>query len=118
MLSRFDTFGMAALDAMAASLPVVLSGNVGAKDLVRDGENGFIVGDPADAEAVAARLAQLLSTETRKRMGRKPSGPPADKAGTRWPEDRSKSTRSFSKEISLRAEPKPLTLGGGDVPFP
>ncbi|HEX7539185.1 MAG TPA: glycosyltransferase family 4 protein, partial [Syntrophales bacterium] len=38
MLSRFDTFGMAALDAMAASLPVVLSGNVGAKDLVRDGE--------------------------------------------------------------------------------
>jgi UDP-glucose:(heptosyl)LPS alpha-1,3-glucosyltransferase len=69
MLSRFDTFGMAALDAMAASLPVVLSGNVGAKDLVRDGENGFIVGDPADAAAVAERLAQLLSTETRQRMG-------------------------------------------------
>jgi UDP-glucose:(heptosyl)LPS alpha-1,3-glucosyltransferase len=69
MLSRFDTFGMAALDAMAASLPVVLSGNVGAKDLVRDGENGFIVGNPADAAAVAERLAQLLSTETRQRMG-------------------------------------------------
>ena len=69
MLSRFDTFGMAALDAMAASLPVVLSGNVGAKDLVRDGVNGFVVGDPADAAAVAERLAQLLSTETRKRMG-------------------------------------------------
>ena len=69
MLSRFDTFGMAALDAMAASLPVVLSGNVGAKDLVRDGVNGFVVGDPADAAAVAERLSQLLSTETRKRMG-------------------------------------------------
>ena len=69
MLSRFDTFGMAALDAMAASLPVVLSGNVGAKDLVRDGVNGFMVGDPADAAAVAERLAQLLSTETRQRMG-------------------------------------------------
>jgi UDP-glucose:(heptosyl)LPS alpha-1,3-glucosyltransferase len=69
MLSRFDTFGMAALDAMAASLPVLLSGNVGAKDLVRGGENGFIVGDPADAAAVAERLAQLLSTETRQRMG-------------------------------------------------
>jgi UDP-glucose:(heptosyl)LPS alpha-1,3-glucosyltransferase len=69
MLSRFDTFGMAALDAMAASLPVVLSGNVGAKDLVRDGVNGFVVGDPADAAAVAERLAQLLSAETRKRMG-------------------------------------------------
>jgi glycosyltransferase involved in cell wall biosynthesis len=47
----------------------LLSGNVGAKDLVRDGENGFIVGDPSDAAAVAERLAQLLSTKTRQRMG-------------------------------------------------
>ena len=54
---------MAALDAMAASLPVVLSGNVGAKDLVRDGVNGFVVGDPADAAAVAERFAQLLEGE-------------------------------------------------------
>lgn len=69
MLSRFDTFGMAALDAMAASLPVVLSGNVGAKDLVRDGENGFIVGEPADGTAVAERFARLLEGEVRKRMG-------------------------------------------------
>jgi UDP-glucose:(heptosyl)LPS alpha-1,3-glucosyltransferase len=69
MLSRFDTFGMAALDAMAASLPVVLSGNVGARDLVRDGVNGFVVGDPADAAAVADRLARLLDPGLRQRMG-------------------------------------------------
>jgi UDP-glucose:(heptosyl)LPS alpha-1,3-glucosyltransferase len=69
MLSRFDTFGMAALDAMAASLPVVLSGNVGAKDLVRDGVNGFVVGDPADAAAVAGRFARLLDAGLRQRMG-------------------------------------------------
>jgi len=69
MLSRFDTFGMAALDAMAASLPVVLSGNVGAKDLVRDGVNGFVVSDPADAAAVADRFDQLLETGLRQRMG-------------------------------------------------
>jgi UDP-glucose:(heptosyl)LPS alpha-1,3-glucosyltransferase len=69
MLSRFDTFGMAALDAMAASLPVVLSGNVGAKDLVRDGVNGFVVGDPADAAAVAGRFARLLDPGLRQRMG-------------------------------------------------
>ena len=56
MLSRFDTFGMAALDAMAASLPVVLSGNVGAKDLVRDGVNGFVVGDPADADGRGGKV--------------------------------------------------------------
>jgi len=37
MLSRFDTFGITVLEAMAASsaLPVIISGNVGAKDLVR-----------------------------------------------------------------------------------
>jgi glycosyltransferase involved in cell wall biosynthesis len=70
MLSRFDTFGMAALDAMAASLPVVLSGNVGAKDLVHDGVNGFVVGDPADREAVGERFARLLEAGTRERMGR------------------------------------------------
>jgi len=69
MLSRFDTFGMAALDAMAASLPVVLSGNVGAKDLVRDGLNGFVIGDPADARAVAERFARLLDPGFRERMG-------------------------------------------------
>ena len=69
MLSRFDTFGMAALDAMAASLPVVLSGNVGAKDLVRDGVNGFVVDNPADGTAVAERFARLLEGDARKRMG-------------------------------------------------
>jgi glycosyltransferase involved in cell wall biosynthesis len=47
----------------------VLSGNVGAKDLVRDGENGFIVGEPADGTAVAERFARLLEGEVRKRMG-------------------------------------------------
>jgi len=70
MLSRFDTFGMAALDAMAASLPVVLSGNVGAKDLVHDGVNGFVVDNPADAGAVAERLARLLDSGIRERIGK------------------------------------------------
>jgi len=70
MLSRFDTFGMAALDAMAASLPVVLSGNVGARDLVRDGVNGFVVENPGDAKAAAERFERLLDAEVRLRMGR------------------------------------------------
>jgi UDP-glucose:(heptosyl)LPS alpha-1,3-glucosyltransferase len=54
---------------MAASLPVVLSRNVGAKDLVRDGVNGFVGGDPADAKAVAEWFARLLVSETREEMG-------------------------------------------------
>ncbi|MBU0575883.1 MAG: glycosyltransferase family 4 protein, partial [Proteobacteria bacterium] len=34
MLSRFDTFGMVVLEAMAAGLPVLISGCVGARDIV------------------------------------------------------------------------------------
>jgi UDP-glucose:(heptosyl)LPS alpha-1,3-glucosyltransferase len=70
MLSKFDTFGMAALEAMAAGLPVILSGNVGAKDLVEDGRNGFVVGDPADAASAAERIGRLMDGDLRARMGR------------------------------------------------
>jgi UDP-glucose:(heptosyl)LPS alpha-1,3-glucosyltransferase len=70
MLSRFDTFGMVVLEAMAAGLPVLVGGRVGAKDLVREGENGFVVGDPEDGEAVAERLGAMLRPEARAEMGR------------------------------------------------
>ncbi len=43
MLSDFDTFGMAVLEAMSSSLPVIISKNVGAKDIVEQGINGFVV---------------------------------------------------------------------------
>jgi glycosyltransferase involved in cell wall biosynthesis len=42
ILSKFDTFGIAVLEAMAASLSVIVSGNVRAKDFIALGANGFI----------------------------------------------------------------------------
>jgi UDP-glucose:(heptosyl)LPS alpha-1,3-glucosyltransferase len=69
MLSRFDTFGMVVLEAMAAGLPVLISGRVGARDLVREGENGFVVEDPGDSDAVADRIETMLSREVRRKMG-------------------------------------------------
>ena len=69
MLSAFDTFGMVVLEAMAAGLPVIVRGNVGAKDLVVEGENGFVVAEPQDAAVAAARLAQLLDANRCKAMG-------------------------------------------------
>jgi glycosyltransferase involved in cell wall biosynthesis len=48
------------LEAMAASLPVVAT-NVGMlPELLREGENGFLV-EPRAAEAMAERLARLLN---------------------------------------------------------
>ena len=71
MLSRFDTFGMVVLEAMAAGLPVVVSTNVGARDLVIEGENGFVVEKVGDAEEVADKIALLLDENIRRRMGEK-----------------------------------------------
>lgn len=68
MLSGFDTFGMVVLEAMAASLPVIVSDRVGAKDLVRDGENGFVV-DRDDVAVVCRRLRLLFDQLNRQRMG-------------------------------------------------
>ncbi|MBO9711491.1 glycosyltransferase family 4 protein [Sphingomonas sp.] len=54
--SRFDSYGMVVAEAMAGGTPALVSEHVGAKDLIRQGESGYIV--PAgDAGALAAQLA-------------------------------------------------------------
>ncbi len=70
MLSEFDTFGMVVLEAMAASLPVIISRNVGAKDIVASGGNGYIV-EADNVESVSSKLARMLSEDQRTQMGRK-----------------------------------------------
>ena len=70
MLSEFDTFGMVVLEAMAASLPVIISGHVGAKDIVASGDNGYIV-EGNNVEAVSSKLACMLNEDHRIEMGRK-----------------------------------------------
>jgi UDP-glucose:(heptosyl)LPS alpha-1,3-glucosyltransferase len=69
MLSRYDTFGMVVLEAMAARLPVILSANVGAKDVVEEGVNGYVLPDGQDADAAAAKIALLLDGGRRAAMG-------------------------------------------------
>lgn len=69
MLSKFDTFGMVVLEAMAARLPVILSANVGAKDLVEEGVNGFVLPDIPEADAAAGRIVLLSDAQRRAAMG-------------------------------------------------
>ncbi len=71
MLSKFDTFGMVVLEAMAAGLPVIISSNVGAKDLVQEGENGFIINDTSDSDYIAAKIALLCDENIHRPMGEK-----------------------------------------------
>jgi UDP-glucose:(heptosyl)LPS alpha-1,3-glucosyltransferase len=68
MLSTFDTFGMTVLEAMAASLPVIISHNVGAKDLIQEGVNGFVV-DREDIDSISRKILLLLDKEKRASMG-------------------------------------------------
>jgi glycosyltransferase involved in cell wall biosynthesis len=78
VLSRWDVFVMpsleegfpiAALDAMAAGLPVVATSASGVPELIEDGKTGWLV-PPRDAEALADRLRVLLGNpEQRLRMG-------------------------------------------------
>lgn len=70
MLSKFDTFGMVVTEAMAASLPVIISETVGAKDLVTQGENGFVV-DREDIEMISSKINLMRNKEKRLEMGKK-----------------------------------------------
>jgi len=69
MLSIFDTFGMVVLEAMAAGLPVIISPNVGAKDLVEEAVNGFTLPAPQDADAAADCIVRLVDNARREAMG-------------------------------------------------
>ena len=56
MPSLAEGFGLVYLEAMAHGTPVIATPNTGAADLIRDGDDGFIVG-VCDVDALTARLA-------------------------------------------------------------
>jgi UDP-glucose:(heptosyl)LPS alpha-1,3-glucosyltransferase len=69
MPSVYDTFGMAVLEAMAAGLPVIISQTVGARDLVHDGVEGFVLNAQPTAAELARHIAFLSNEENRLEMG-------------------------------------------------
>jgi len=66
----FDTFGLVNLEAMEHGLPVVATSMGGSREVVLDGETGFIA-NPFDVPAYADRIATLLAdSDLRQSMGR------------------------------------------------
>lgn len=58
--SRVEPFGIVVLEALRAGCPVVVSSRGGAVEIVRDGEDGFVV-DPTDTAALARAIDRALS---------------------------------------------------------
>ena len=67
--SRYESFGMVVLEAMACGTPVIASQVGGLVHLVEDGATGFLVPDQ-DAITLCERISQLLDSDTLlKQMG-------------------------------------------------
>jgi glycosyltransferase involved in cell wall biosynthesis len=62
--SRFDSFGLVVLEALASGIPVIVSEMVGAKQLIIEGDNGFII-PPGDVDALSCRMRGLAEDRSR-----------------------------------------------------
>ncbi len=71
VLHDVEGFGLVFLEAAAAGLPVVGSKNSGVEDAMRDGENGFLIGE-CDEKALTDVAIKILSNpELRIKMSKK-----------------------------------------------
>jgi len=67
--SLYDPFPNAALEAMACSLPVIVTPQCGTAELIEEGANGFVV-DALAVDALAGRIASIDIPRARE-MGRR-----------------------------------------------
>jgi len=62
--TRYDTFSLATLEAMASGLPVIVSRAAGVSELLTPDRDSLILEDPSDVNALAQHLSRLIEDET------------------------------------------------------
>lgn len=100
MPSRFDTFGLVVLEAMAAGLPVIITERTGARDLVQSGREGFVVPVDVTPTGLGERIAELMGSSARSEMGRLAE---AAAAGQSW-ENVSGRVAEVYRDLGIRGE--------------
>ena len=69
-ISHYENFGQTILEAAATGLPIISTSVGVARELVEDGENGYLVDDDNPA-MIADRVNRLLDIDRRKRCGKR-----------------------------------------------
>lgn len=59
----YDPFPSAALEALAAGLPVITTAQCGAAEVIEEGREGFVVASPAAGEKLALSMGELCRPE-------------------------------------------------------
>jgi len=61
--SLYEPFSNACLEAMAAGLPVVTTAGTGAAEVIEEGQNGCLVGQPPKPEELAEKMNRALALD-------------------------------------------------------
>ncbi len=67
--SYYDPSALVVLEAMASGLPVITTAYCGTSEIIKEGQEGFVVASPADTGLLADRINCLADGEQRRRMG-------------------------------------------------
>lgn len=93
-----EGLGMVQLQAMACGLPIIATVNTGAEDIVRDGEDGFVI-PIRDVEVIKEKILYFYEhPEERERMGR--SAKERVSSGFTWDDYGARMVKAYEQILS------------------